>query len=169
MSANLENPAVATILEKVSFHSNPKEMQCQKCSNYHTVALISHSSKVILKIFQARLQQYMNCELPVQTGFRKGRETRDQFANTHGIIEKAREFQKKPSTSVPLTMLKPLYGSQPPVENSSRDGNTRPPHLPPEKSVYRSGRNSENWTWNNRLVLSWERNISRLYIVTLLI
>ena len=94
MSANLENPAVATILEKVSFHSNPKEMQCQKCSNYHTVALISHSSKVILKIFQARLQQYMNCELPVQTGFRKGRETRDQFANICWIIEKAREFQK---------------------------------------------------------------------------
>ena len=95
MSANLENPAVATILEKVSFHSNPKEMQCQKCSNYHTVALISHSSKVILKIFQARLQQYMNCELPdVQAEFRKCRGTRDQIANIRWIIKKAREFQK---------------------------------------------------------------------------
>ena len=92
MPANLENSAVATGLEKVSFHSNPKERQC---SNYHTVALISHVSKVMLKILQARLQQYMNRELPdVQAGFRKGRGTRDQIANIGWIIEKAREFQK---------------------------------------------------------------------------
>ena len=78
MSANLKNSAVATGLENVSFHSNPKEKQCQKCSNYHTVALISQASKVILKILQARLQQYVTCELlDVQTGFRKGRGTRD--------------------------------------------------------------------------------------------
>ena len=64
MPANLENSAVTTELEKVSFHSNPKERQCQKCSNYHTTALISHASKVMLKILQARLQQYMNCEVP---------------------------------------------------------------------------------------------------------
>ena len=89
MPANLENSAVATGLEKVSF-SNPKE-----CSNYHTIALISHTSKVMLKILQARLQQYMNCELSdVQSGFRKGTGTRDQIANTHWIIKKAREFQK---------------------------------------------------------------------------
>ena len=89
MPANLENSAVATGLEKVSFHSNPKE-----CSNYHTVALISHASKVMLKILQARLQQYVNHGLPnVQAGFRKGRGTRDQIANIHWIIEKA-EFQK---------------------------------------------------------------------------
>ena len=89
MSANLENSAVATGLEKVSVHSNPKE-----CSNYRTIALMSHASKVMLKILQARLQQYMNCELPdVQAGFRKGR-TRDQIANIHWIMEKAREFQK---------------------------------------------------------------------------
>ena len=95
MPANLENSAVATGLEKVSFHSNPKERQCQKCSNYHTIALISHTSKVMLKILQARLQQYMNHELPdVQAGFRKGRGTRDQIANIHWIMEKAREFQK---------------------------------------------------------------------------
>ena len=67
--------------EKVSFHSNPKERQC---SNYHRIALISHASKVMLKIRQARLQQYLNCELPdVQAGFRKGREARDQIANIH--------------------------------------------------------------------------------------
>ena len=84
MAANLENSAVATELEKVSFHSNPKERQCQRVFNYHTVALMSHTSKVILKIFQARLQQYMNQELPdVQAGFRKGRGTRDQIANIH--------------------------------------------------------------------------------------
>ena len=92
MSPNLENSAVATGLEKVSFHSNPKERQCQECSNYRTIVLISHASKVMLKILQARLQQYVNCELPdVQAGFRKGRGTRDQIAN---IIEKAREFQE---------------------------------------------------------------------------
>ena len=90
MPANLENSAVTTGLEKVSFHSNPKE-----CSNYHTIALISHASKVMLKIFQARLQQYMNYEIPdVQAGFRKDRRTRDQIANIHWIIKKAREFQK---------------------------------------------------------------------------
>ena len=90
MPANLENSAVATGLEKVSFHSNPKE-----CSNYRTIALISQASKVMLKILQARLQQYVNRELPdVQTGFRKGRGTRDQIANICWIIEKAREFQK---------------------------------------------------------------------------
>ena len=83
MPANLENSAVATGLEKVSFHSNLKERQCKECSDYHTIALISHASKVMLKIFQARLQQYMNRELPdVQAGFIKGRGTRDQIANS---------------------------------------------------------------------------------------
>ena len=95
MPANLENSAVATGLEKVSFHSNPKERQCKECSNYCTIALISHASKVMLKILQARFQQYMNCEIPdVQAGLRKGRGTRDQIANICWIIKKAREFQK---------------------------------------------------------------------------
>ena len=95
MSANLENSAVATGLEKVSFHSNPKERQYQKCSNYCTIALISHASKVMLKILQARLQQYGNQELPdAQAGLRKGRGTRDQVANICWTTEKAREFQK---------------------------------------------------------------------------
>ena len=93
MPANLENSAVATGLEKVSFHSNPKERQ--ECSNYHTITLISHASKVMLKILQARLQQYVNRELlDVQAGFSKGRGTRDQIANICWIMEKAREFQK---------------------------------------------------------------------------
>ena len=95
MPANLENSAMATGLEKVSFHSNSKKGNVQECSNYCTIALISHTSKVMLKILQARLQQYMNQELPdVQTGFRKGTGTRDKIANIPWIIEKAREFQK---------------------------------------------------------------------------
>ena len=86
MLANLENSAVATGLENVSFHSNAKEG-----SNYHTIALISHASKVMLQILQARLQQYMNHEFPdVQAGFRKGRGTRDQLSNLCWIIKKAR-------------------------------------------------------------------------------
>ena len=95
MPANLENSAVASGLEKVRFHSITKKGNAKECSNYCTIALISHASKVMLKILQARLQQYMNCELPdVQAGFRKSRETRDQIANIRWIMEKAREFQK---------------------------------------------------------------------------
>ena len=115
MPTNLENSAVATGLKKVSFHSKvsfhfiTKKGNVKECSNYHTVEHISHASKVMLKILQARLQQYVNRELQdAQAGFRKGRGTRDQVANICWIIEKAREFQKKLSTSTSLTMLKPL-------------------------------------------------------------
>ena len=92
MPENLENSAVAIRLEKVSFHPNPKERQCQRRLN-HTIVIISHASKVMLKILQARLQQYMNRELSdVQDVFRNGRGTRDQIANIGWIIEKATEF-----------------------------------------------------------------------------
>ena len=95
MPANLENSAVTTGLEKVSFHSNPKERNAKECSNNCTIALISHASKVVLKILQTSLQQYMNRELPdLQAGFRKGRGTRDQFANIHWTIGKEKEVQK---------------------------------------------------------------------------
>ena len=96
MPANLENSAVATGLEKFAvFISVPKESNAKECSNYHTIALISHASKVMLKILQARLQQYVDRELPdVQAGFRKGRGTRYQIANICWIMEKARELQK---------------------------------------------------------------------------
>ena len=96
MPANLENSAVATGLEKVSFQSNPKERQCQRMLRLlHNCTHLEHASKVMLKILQARLQQYMSCELPhVQAGFRKGRGSRDQIANIHCIIKKAREFQE---------------------------------------------------------------------------
>ena len=96
MPANFEDSAVATGLESVNFHSNPQKGNAKDCSNYCPIALILHASKVMLKILQARLQQYMNQEIPdVQSGFRKGRGTRDQIANIHWIIKKAREFQKK--------------------------------------------------------------------------
>ena len=95
MPASLENSVVATGLEKVSSHSNPKKGNAKECSNYHTTALISQAGKVMLKILQARLQQYRNRELPdAQAGFRKGRGTRNQIANIWWVIEKGREFQK---------------------------------------------------------------------------
>ena len=95
MPANLENSAVATGLERSVFIPIPKKGNAKECSNYHKIVLISHASKVMLKILQARLYQYVNCELPdVQAGFRKGRGTRDQIANIRWIIKKAREFQK---------------------------------------------------------------------------
>ena len=94
-ASNLENSAVATGLEKSVFIPITKKGNAKECSNYLTIALISHASKVMLKILQARLQQYVNCELPdVQAGFRKGRGTRDQIANIRWIMEKARDFQK---------------------------------------------------------------------------
>ena len=106
MSANLENSGVATGLEKLVFIPISKKGNTKECSNYHTIALISHASKVMLKILQARLQQSMNRELPcVQAGFRKGRGTRDQTANILWIIEKARELKRKKFTSAkPLTV-----------------------------------------------------------------
>ena len=95
MPANLENSAVAIGLEKSVFIPISKKGNAKECSNYRTIALISHASKVTLKILQARLQQYVNHELlDVQAGFRKGRGTRDQIANIHWIMEKARQFQK---------------------------------------------------------------------------
>ena len=109
MPANLENSTVATGLEKSVFIPILKKGNAKECLNYHTIAFISHASRVILKILQVRLQQYMNQELPdIQAGFRKGRGTSDQIANIHWITEKARKFQKKTSTSVSLTMLKSL-------------------------------------------------------------
>ena len=121
----------------------PKKGNAKKCSNYCTIAVLSHASKIMLKILQARLQQYMNHELPDdQAGSRKGRGTRDQIANIHWIIKKAREFQK----NIYFCFTHYAKGfdclDHNKLENSSRDGNTRPPDLPLEKSVCRSGTNS---------------------------
>ena len=95
MPADLENSAVPQDWRRSVFIPIPKKGNAKEFSNYRTIALISHASKVMLKILQARLQQYMNGELPdIQAGFRKGRGTRDQIANIRCIMEKAREFQK---------------------------------------------------------------------------
>ena len=142
MPANLENSEVATGLEKVSFHSNPKERQCQRMLKLPHNCTHPHASKVMLKILQARLQQYVNHELPdVQAGLRKGRGTIYQIASICWIIKKVR-CSRKTSTSALLTMPRPLCGWQQTVENSSRDGNIRPTYLPPEKSVCKSRSNS---------------------------
>ena len=162
---------MAIKLEKVSFHSNPKKSNAKGCSNLCTTARISHTSKVMLKILQARLQhEAMNFQMfkVVIGGIEKAEELEIKLPTSAGSTKK-QESSRKTSISALLTTPKPLCGLQQTVENSSRDGNTRPPDLPPEKSVCRSGRNSENWTWTNRLVPNRERSTSRLYIVTLLI
>ena len=119
-----------------------KKVNVKKCSNYHTVALISHASKVMLEILQARLQHYVNWELPdVQAGFRKGRGTRDQIANIHWIIEKPKEFQKNICFCF-IAYIKAfdcVVHSK--LENSSRDADPRP-DLSPEKPVCESGSNN---------------------------
>ena len=125
------------------FIPTPKKGNAKECSNYHKIALISHASKVMLKILQARLQQYVNCKLPdVQAGFRKGRETRDQIANIRWIIKKAREFQKNTYFGFIHYANALDCVNHNKLENSERDGNTIPPDLPLEKSVCRSGSNS---------------------------
>ena len=112
MPTNLENSAVATGLEKVSFHPNPKKVNAKECSKYHIIALISHASKVMLKIPKAGLQQSVNHELPdVQAGFRIRRGTRDQIANIRWIIKKARDFQKTHLFLLYFTLLLPLCQS----------------------------------------------------------
>ena len=120
----------------------PKKGNDKECANYRAIALILHTSKVMVKILQSRLQQYVNHGLvDVQVGFRKGRGTRDQIGNIHLIIEKQKS-SRKISTPTLLTMPKPLnVWIKKSVENSSRDGNTKPLDLPHEKPVRRSRRN----------------------------
>ena len=121
-----------------------KKGNAKECSNYHTIVLISHTRKVMLKILQARLQQYVNCDLPdVQAGFRKGRGTRDQIANIRWIMKKSKRVPEKHLFLFYwLRQNHWLCGSQQTAENSKRDGDTRPPDLALEKSVCRSGSNS---------------------------
>ena len=147
------------------FIPSPKEGNAKECSNYCATALISHTSKVMLKILQARLQQYMNWELPnVQSIFRKGRETRGQIAN-----KKAREFQKNICFCF-IDYIKAFHF----VDHNKLRKMLQEMRIPDhvtclEKPICRSRSNSYNQTWNNRLVQYWERNTSKLYIVTLLI
>ena len=129
--------------KRSAFIPIPKKGNAKECSNYHTIALISHSSNVMLKILHARLQQYVNRELQdIQSGFRKGRGTRDQIANICWLIEKTRVPEKRLLLLYWLYQSLWLCASPETVENSERGGNTRPTYLPPEKSVCRSGSNS---------------------------
>ena len=138
MPANLENSGATTGLEKISFHSNPKE-----CSNYHTVAFISHTSRVMLKILQARLQQYMNHELQIfKLDLEKAEEPEIKLPTSVGS-QKKQESSRKTSIFPLLTMSKPLtVWITINCGKFLRGGNTRPLCLPPEKSVYRSRSNS---------------------------
>ena len=135
MLANLENSAVDTGVEKVSFHSNPKERQCQECPNYHTIAFISHASKAMLKILQARLQQYMNLELPdVQDGLEKAEEPEIKLPTSAGSL-KMQESCRKASTAALLTVSKLLTVwittnwkvlKEMGIADGNRDGNALP-------------------------------------------
>ena len=142
MPANLENSPVAPGLKKVIFISIPKG-NAKECSNYCTVAFISHINRVMLQTFQARLQQDMNREFPdVQAGFRKGKGTRDQIASVHCIVEKAREFQKNIYFCF-IDYSKDFdCGSQQTVEHSTRDENSKSVYLTPDELVYRSRSNN---------------------------
>jgi len=148
----------------------PKKGNAEECSNYGTIAFISHASKVMLKIFQARLQQYMNWELwDVQDGLRKGKGTRDQIANILWIIEKAREFQK--NIYFCITDYAKAFDC---VDHNKLCGKFL------KRWEYQATwcaswetcmqvKKQQFWTWNKGLVPNWERSTSRLYIVTLLI
>ena len=170
MPANLENSAVATGLENVSFILTPKKSNAKVCFNYCTIVLISHTSKVMLKILQAMLQQYMNQKFPhVQAGFRKGIVTRDQIANICWIIKRSKGFQKnificfidyaKICMWITTNCGKFLkrWEYQTTLSTSW------------ETCVQVKKQQLEPGTLNNGLVQNWERSRSTLYIVTLLI
>ena len=144
-----------------------KKGNAKECSNYHTIALISHTSKIMLKILQARLQQYVTQELPdAQAGFRKRRGTRDQIANVHWIIEKAREFQKNIyfcfiDYAKAFVWITTNCGK---FLKTWEYQTTRPASWESCIQV----KKLQNWTWNNSLVPNRKRNTLRLYVVTLL-
>ena len=170
MPANLENSAVATGLEKVSFIQIPKKGNAKECSNYCTIVLISHASKVMLKILQARIQQHVNCELSdVQAGFRKGRGIRDQIASVCWITEKSREFHKNIIICF-LIITKPLTVW---ITINCRKFSKRWEYQttwPASWEICMQVKKQQlEMDMNNRLVPNRERCMSRLYIVTLLI
>ena len=146
----------------------PKKGNSKACSNCYIIVFASHASKVILQILQARLQQYMNWEFPgVQAGCWRGRGTRDQIANIYWIIQQ-RHFRKT-STSVSLTLLKPLTVWITTISGKFFKRWKYQTTLLASCEICMQVKNQQNQTWNNRLLQNWERSMSRLYIVTLLI
>ena len=163
MSANLENSQWSQDWKRSLFILIPKKGNAKECSSYRTIALISHASKVMLKILQARFQHYVNCELPdVEMVLEKSEEPKIKLPTSAGSSKK-QESSRKTSISALLTMPKPLI-----VENFSRDGNTRPPDLPLEKPGQVRKQQLE-LDMEHRLVPNRKKSTSRLYIVTLLI
>ena len=162
----MENSAVTTGLEKSVFIPIPKKGNAKECSNYHTIALISHASKVMLKILQGRLQQYVNRELPdVQAGFRKGRGTRDQIANVCWIMEKAREFKKNIYFCF-IDYAKAFdYVDHKKLWKILKEMGIQDHLTCPLRNLYAS----QEATARPRHVPNRKRSTSRLYIVTLLI
>ena len=145
----------------------PKKGNAKECSNYNTITLISHTSKVMLKILQARFQQYVNRELP--SSWIQKRQRNQRSTCQHPLDH--RKSKRVPEKHLLLFYWLCAFDY---VDHNElwiilQDGNTRPPDLPPEISVWKSRSNSQNCTWNHRLVPNQERNTSRLYIVTLLI
>ena len=160
---------MATGLEKISFHSNPKERQEKECSNYHTIVLISHASKAMLKILEVRLQHYVNCELPdVQAGFRKGRGTRDQIANILWIIEKE-ESSKKHFSFCFIDYAKAFDCVDHKKLWKILQEMRIPDHLTCLLRNLYAGQDAIELDVDNRLVPNRKRRTSRLYIVILLI
>ena len=169
MPANLENSTVATGLEKVSFHSIPKKGNAKECSNYHTTALISHTSKVMLKILQAGLKQYMNCELPdVQPDLRKAEEPEIKLPTSAGSLKKQKK-SRKTSTSASLTTPKPLtvlITTNRPILQEMEILDHLTYIL---KNLYAGQEATVRTGHGTRLVPNWERSTSRLHIVTVFI
>ena len=170
MPTNLGNSSVATRLEKVSFHSNPKEGQCQRmfklphnCSHFTFQQSSSQNSP-------SQAPTVPKPELDVQLHLEKAEEPETKLPTSTGSSKK-QENSRRTSTFASLTVLKPLtvWITKKLWKLTSRDEITRTAYLPPEKPFCRSRSNSQNWTWNNELLPNWERSTSRLYIVTLLI
>ena len=141
MPTNLENSA-SLALKRSVFMPIPKKGNAKECSNYHTITFISHASKVMLKILQARLQQYVNQELQMFKLVLEKAEEPDQIANICWITGKASQFQQNISLCFIGYMKAFDYVDHNKLENSERDGNARPPDLPLEKPIRRSGSNS---------------------------
>ena len=167
MSTNLENPAVATGLEMVRFNSESQRKAMLKnvqttiqLRSFHMLAR-SYSKSFKLGFSSTWTENLTD----LQAGFWRGRGVRDQIPNICWMIEKAREFQR----NIYFCLKAFDCEDHNKLENSERDGNTRPTYLSPEKPVCRSRTNSYNWTWNNRLVQNWESSTTRLYVVILLI
>ena len=148
----------------------PKKGNAKECSNYHTTTLISQASKIMLKNSPSKASTV--CEQYVKFQIFKLKRQRNQRSNCQHPLDhqkSKRVSEKYLPLHYWLCQSFWLCGSRQTVENSERYRNTRPPDLPPEKTVCRSGSNSQNWTWKNRLVQNQEKSTSRLYIVTLLI